>query len=82
MDNTCREIVGPERIVFSFPDAGHGTAAEIVSTIRFEAEAGGTRIVSEVRFVSLEARDKAAEMGFASPVAQSLERLEALLAAR
>ena len=82
MDNTYREIVEPERIVFSFPDSVHPVPGEVVSSIRFAEEAGGTRIVAEVRFGSLDARDKAAEMGFATPVAHSLERLDALLAAR
>ena len=81
MNSIYVEIVEPERIVFrdARPDAGVPPAHPKVVTIRFADEDGGTRITAHVRFASLADRDQAVEMGFARPVAQSLERLEAYL---
>jgi uncharacterized protein YndB with AHSA1/START domain len=82
MTSTYLEIVEPERIVFRHgapdgsPDDPH---ADFVSTIRFDEEGATTRITAHIRFRSVAVRDDAAEHGFAQPVAQSLERLEAYL---
>ena len=85
MDSIYLEIVEPERIVFrdAPPDAG-GTRC-IPRSSRPSASPRRTAARASprsVRFASHDARDKAVEMGFARPVVQSLERLEALLAAR
>lgn len=82
MNCTYLEIAEPERIVFRHgvpdgaPDDPH---ADFVSTIDFTEEDGATRITVHVRFRSAPLRDNALGMGFARPLSESLERLEACL---
>ena len=79
------EIAEPSRIVFRDVPPDPPTDMphhEMLVSIDF-AEAGDrTRLLVQVRFASAAARDAAVEHGFVRPIAELLERLEALLAAR
>ena len=81
------ELDAPRRIVFK--DVPPDPAAEpklphheMLCSIDFTEEGAGTRILVQVEFASVAIRDAAAANGFVRPIAELLERLEALLSDR
>ena len=79
------EIAEPSRIVFRDvpPDPASGMPHhEMLVSIDFSEDGGRTRILVQVTFASVETRDAAVANGFVRPIAESMERLEALVAAR
>ena len=83
-----REIVPPERLVFSDivdDDAsawGDTPPPSSISTVTFEEHDGKTTMTMVTRLQSVAARDAMLEMGAEAGMTESLERLEALLARR
>lgn len=76
-----REIVPPERLVYTFEYEGMpGHVA--VETLTFEEEDGKTKMTDHSLFASIEDRDGMLESGMEEGAAESLDRLEELLAAR
>jgi uncharacterized protein YndB with AHSA1/START domain len=81
------EVVVPERIVYTDDVDDDATAwgdappPSTVQTVTFEDVGGGTRVTVVVRVDSVEARDAMIEMGAVIGWTESMERLEALLAA-
>ena len=80
------EIAEPRRIVFrDVPPEPESTMPhhEMLVSIDFSEEEGQrTRILVQVSFASVETRDAAVAHGFVRPIADSMERLEALVASR
>lgn len=84
---TYREIVPPERIVYSATTAddnpcGAGLPPRSTVTISFEALGAKTRITIHARLESRAAVEAANAAGFSAGWNDSLDRLEALLARR
>lgn len=81
------EIVVPARIVYTDVVDDDVTAwgdtppPSTVQTVTFENAGGGTKVTVVVRLDSIEARDAMVEMGALAGWNESMERLEALLAA-
>ena len=74
-----REVVEPERLVCTqfwdeYPDQ------EMLNTDTFAEHDGKTMLATRARFASVADRDSALKMGFAQGWAESLERLEELVA--
>jgi uncharacterized protein YndB with AHSA1/START domain len=87
--NTGRylEVIVPERLVYTDDVADDATAwgnhppPSTVQTVTFEDAGGGTRVTVVVRLDSPAARDAMIEMGAVIGWNESMERLDALLAA-
>lgn len=81
------EVVPPERIVYTDVVDDDATAwgdtppPSSVQTVTFEDVDGGTKVTVVVRVDSPEARDAMVEMGAIAGWSESMERLDALLAA-
>jgi len=81
-----QEVVVPERLVYSDivdddTDAwGDSPPPSSVNTVTFEEHDGKTKITTITRLQSIAARDAMLEMGSEAGWAESMERLDALLA--
>jgi uncharacterized protein YndB with AHSA1/START domain len=81
-----QEVVVPERLVYSdiVDDAtdawGDSPPPSSVDTVTFEEHDGKTKITTITRLQSIAARDAMLEMGSEAGWAESMERLDALLA--
>jgi uncharacterized protein YndB with AHSA1/START domain len=80
MGGVYREIVRPERIVYSekFDEAWY--EGESMVTITFHFEDGKTIVTTTMRFQSRETRDDVLESGMESGVETSYQRLDDILA--
>ena len=74
-----REIVPPERFTWTFEYEGM-PGHILVETISFEEHDGVTTLSSTSVFDTVEERDGMLQIGMADGAAESLDRLEALLA--
>lgn len=79
-----REIVAPERIVYSdfFSDAEGNTAAgmpESTATVLFTDHNGKTKVTARVQFASAEDLQTTLDMGMSEGMGETFDRLEALL---
>jgi len=72
-----REIVRPERIVWTF-DGHHGGAS--VETVTFEEQEGKTLVTAVATFESVEERNSMLRSGMGAGVAESYDRLESYAA--
>ncbi len=83
--STYREVVPPERIVFTdvFADA-EGNIAEgmpqMLVTNEFHQEGGKTRLVARTKFATLDELESILTMGVEEGMRQTWDRLDALLA--
>ncbi len=75
-----REIVPPERIVYTFEFEGM-PGHVLVETVTFEEKDGKTRLTARAVFDSLEDRDGMLNSDMESGAAESYDRLEELLEA-
>jgi uncharacterized protein YndB with AHSA1/START domain len=80
-----REIVEPERIVFTdyFADAEGKPLEgmpEALMIVEFAADEGKTMLTNTVRYQTAEDRDRILKMGFKEGMTESLNRLEEFLA--
>jgi uncharacterized protein YndB with AHSA1/START domain len=83
MNSIFEEIDPPRRIAFrDLPDAATGALPphRMRVTTDFGDEGGRTRLTVTVRFATLADRDEAIAHGFTTPITESFDRLEALLA--
>ena len=74
-----REIVPPERLVYTFEFEGM-PGHVLVETLTFEEEDGKTKMTDHSLFDSVEDRDGMLQSGMEAGAAESLDRLEELLA--
>lgn len=82
---TYREIVAPERIVYTdaFADAAGNVIEEMpemVITLIFAEHGGKTRLINRVQFASVADKEATLAMGMVEGLTQTLDRLEAYLA--
>lgn len=72
-----REVVAPERLVYTIRMALDEAVTESVSTVTFTPEGGGVRLTVHNRFTSLGGRTLA-EWGIVEGWGETLDRLDAL----
>ena len=76
-----REVVPPERLVYTFEFEGM-PGQVVLETLTFEEQDGKTLLTDHARFDSVEDRDGMLQSGMEAGAAESLDRLEELLANR
>jgi uncharacterized protein YndB with AHSA1/START domain len=81
MTAICREIVAPERLVFTEVWDEDWTGGETLVTMTFVEDAGKTTFTQTVLYSSAAARDAALKTGMEHGAARSYDRLAEVLAA-
>ncbi len=78
MSGTFREVLPPERIVYTAVFDQDWTGGETLETTHFEERDGKTTVTATVRYASQDARDGALKTGMLSGWSQTYDRLDAL----
>jgi uncharacterized protein YndB with AHSA1/START domain len=82
MSGVYREIVSPDRLLFTEVWDDNWTGGETLVTITFGERAGKTTMTQTVQYSSREARDAALKTGMTRGAAQAFDRLAEILAAK